>query len=373
VGIAKLVIGSSEKNADMLYAAGIFVPDPFVAVMIGNKWYGLLNKLEVDRARKTSKFDEVLIDTPYREAAKNKNRKGLGAIAGEFLKSKAVSRVEISRDLGISTVKELEWYGIEYEFEDGGIFPERQIKKEIEIEYLAEAERLTMQSMIIVEDYLGNLNIDKSGFLTDDRGLFVKAEDARRAIETFLIGNGAMPAHTIVACGEQGSDPHNIGRGRLKANEPIIVDIFPRVLKTGYWGDMTRTFVKGKASAEVRKLHQTVKEGQEIGLNMVAAGVNGQDIHKAINDHFNKQGYQTKEVNGKQTGFFHSTGHGVGLDIHEAPGVGGDHVLQAGEVITIEPGLYYPGLGGVRLEDMVTVRDGGCDNLTNYKKELEID
>ena len=136
---------------------------------------------------------------------------------------------------------------------------------------------------------------------------------------------------------------------------------------------MTRTYVKGKASPEIRKLYQTVREGQDIGMSMVASGMDGMQIHKAITTHFDQQGYPTKMVRGKQTGFFHGTGHGVGLEIHEAPRISTrSDILQAGQVVTVEPGLYYPGLGGVRIEDMVVVRDGGCDNLTRHKRQLEV-
>ncbi|MDQ7011691.1 MAG: M24 family metallopeptidase, partial [Mariprofundaceae bacterium] len=154
---------------------------------------------------------------------------------------------------------------------------------------------------------------------------------------------------------------------------PIIIDIFPRMLDSGYWGDMTRTYVKGKADAEIKKLYRAVREGQDIGLGMAADGVNGADIHRAISEYFAAQGFPTRTYRGRQTGFFHGTGHGVGLDIHEAPRVSThDAQLQAGHVITIEPGLYYPSIGGVRLEDMVVVRQGGCENLTRHPRRLEI-
>lgn len=196
----------------------------------------------------------------------------------------------------------------------------------------------------------------------------------RRVIETFLIARGAMPAHTIVACGREGADPHNVGRGLIRAGQPIIVDIFPRLLSTGYWGDMTRTYVKGKAPAGIKRLYDTVRAGQDIGLAMVAAGVDSQSIHRSISEYFDRQGYPTKTVRGRQAGFFHGTGHGVGLEIHEAPRLStAGEILQAGQVVTIEPGLYYPGLGGVRIEDMVVVKDGGCDNLTKYRRRLEIE
>ena len=193
------------------------------------------------------------------------------------------------------------------------------------------------------------------------------------AIESFLITHGAIPSHTIVACGREATDPHQIGQGYLRAHQPIIIDIFPRLLASGYWGDMTRTYVKGKASRDVRKLYLTVRQGQDIGLSMVCDGAHGESIHQSIVRHFEACGFRTEIQRGRQAGFFHGTGHGVGLDVHESPRISTrDDVLHTGNVVTVEPGLYYPGLGGVRLEDMVVVRNDGCENLTRHPRRMEI-
>ena len=136
---------------------------------------------------------------------------------------------------------------------------------------------------------------------------------------------------------------------------------------------MTRTYLKGRAPERIKKLYNTVKEGQKIGLGMVSDGVAGETIHKAITTHFDNQGFKTGLIRGRQSGFFHGTGHGVGLEIHEAPRVSvGGGCLQTGHVVTIEPGLYYPGMGGVRLEDMVVVQPNGHINLTKHPCRLEI-
>jgi len=195
----------------------------------------------------------------------------------------------------------------------------------------------------------------------------------RAVIETFLISRGAVPSHTIVACGKEAADPHQIGAGYLKAHQPIIVDIFPRLVSSGYWGDMTRTFVKGKASSELRKMYRTVREGQDIGLSMICDGASGLKIHQAIQNHFAGRGFFTGTRRGRQVGFFHGTGHGVGLEVHEMPRISvRDDILRSGHVVTVEPGLYYPDIGGVRLEDLVVVRNEGGDNLTRFRRKLEI-
>ena len=373
---ARLIIADSERNADMLYASGIFAPDAFIAVELKGEWHGLFSPLEVDRARKHSKFAQAHLDRPFREEAEKRGwPPGSAATAAAFLTKHKVKKVKVPEWFPLAIAEQLRGWGFKVKAAEGAFFPERAVKSEYEINCLAQAERLTRRAMQQAENYLAAASVGNDGILREaGSGKKVKSADVRRVIETFLIGQGAKPSHTIVACGKEGSDPHNEGRGFIRAGQPIIVDIFPRVLATGYWGDMTRTYVKGKAPKEIKRLYNTVKRGQDIGLSMVAAGVDGQTIHRAITDYFDSQGYPTKMVRGKQTGFFHGTGHGVGLEIHEAPRIStAGEILQAGNVITIEPGLYYPGLGGVRIEDMVVVKSGGYDNLTKHKRQLEIE
>jgi len=370
----RLMIADSENNADMLYATGMFVPDAFIAIEMDGHWHGLFSPLEVGRAQKESNLHQSHLDTPWRQAAESAGYKGLAGIAAAFLKHHAIKQVQVPADFPLAYAEQLRSWGVEVRAAEGGFFPGRAVKSEFELRSLAKSEALTRRSMQQGEAYLAACGVGDDGILRDpETGKKVKSADVRRVIEVFLIANGAMPAHTIVACGKEGADPHNIGHGFIRAQQTIIIDIFPRVLSTGYWGDMTRTYVKGKASPEIKRLYQTVLEGQDIGLSMVAAGMDGAVIHQKITDHFDAQGYPTKMIRGKQTGFFHGTGHGVGLQIHEAPRISvRSDILQANQVVTVEPGLYYPGLGGIRLEDMVIVRDGGCDNLTKYKRKLEI-
>jgi len=371
---ARLMIANSEHDADMLYASGMFVPDAFIAIEIAGRWHGLLSPLEVDRARKQSRLDEVHLDSDWRAQAASLSRSGLAAVAAAFLQARDISALQVPAHFPLVYAEQLRAWDFTVTPVDGAFFPARAIKNDYEIRCLAQAEQLTRKAMQQAEHYLAACSVGNDRVLRDpESGKKVKSADVRRVIETFLIGKGAMPAHTIVACGREGADPHNIGSGFIRAHQTIIIDIFPRVLATGYWGDMTRTFVKGKASPEIRTLYRTVREGQDIGLSMVAAGINGADIHQSISKHFDQQGFSTKVIRGKQTGFFHGTGHGVGLEIHEAPRISTtEDILQAGQVVTVEPGLYYPGLGGVRIEDMVVVRNGGCDNLTRHKRQMII-
>jgi Xaa-Pro aminopeptidase len=200
------------------------------------------------------------------------------------------------------------------------------------------------------------------------------SEKIKQVIHVALMERDCVGQHTIVASGIQGCDPHNEGSGPLQANTSIIMDIFPRSSETRYFADQTRTVVKGKASDELRRLYDTVKEAQQAAVDEVRDGVNGNHIHQRICERFEAAGYATGPRDGRMQGFFHGTGHGVGLDIHEPPRLGKTQaILRAGQVVTIEPGLYYPDIGAVRIEDMVLVTETGCRNLTKFPKFLEIE
>ena len=187
----------------------------------------------------------------------------------------------------------------------------------------------------------------------------------------FISRAGGLPANTIVAGGDQACDPHERGSGPLKADSLIILDVFPRDAKSGYYGDLTRTVLRGRASEDQRRLWETVREGQALALKKMKPGVDGLSVHNEIKQLFTERGYPTEVRNGRHVGFFHGTGHGLGLEIHEVPRFQ-KTVFKQGQVLTVEPGLYYPGIGGVRLEDVVVLTRTGIRMLSKIEKRLEI-
>ena len=200
------------------------------------------------------------------------------------------------------------------------------------------------------------------------------SERLRAVINTAIIQAGGIASHTIVACADQACDPHEEGHGPIKANTPIILDVFPRSQKTGYFGDITRTVVKGRASEAARKMYHALIRAQELAFKHISDGVQARSVHKIVADFLEGEGFKTGKNRGRMQGFFHGTGHGVGLEIHEAPSIGrtSDDLLRRGQVVTVEPGLYYPGIGGVRLEDMAVVTRNSPKNLTKFEKIFEL-
>ena len=177
-----------------------------------------------------------------------------------------------------------------------------------------------------------------------------------------------------MAGGRQACDPHEPGHGPLRANEPIILDVFPRSQKTGYFGDITRTVVRGRASDAARRVYDTVLRAQQIAFARLRPSIKAVEVHDAVRTFFDSEGYKTVTKRGRMHGFFHGTGHGLGMEIHEAPRISlaSHDVLAAGQVVTVEPGLYYPGVGGVRLEDVAVLTPQGARNLTKFEKVLEV-
>ncbi len=369
---ARLMVGDSERDANMLYATRLFVPDPFIWLEVRGRTYAVMSDLEIDRARKQAQVDRVLSLASYQGQLKRDGVKQprFSDIIQLVLQDHRVRSVEVPSSFPIGLAKQLR--GIRLSVKPDPFFPEREIKAPMEVAKLANAMRLAEAGMQSAVDAIRRSRIGRGGFLYR-RGDKLTAEDIQGIINATIAGMGGIASHTIVACGNQGCDPHEGGHGPLRAHTTIILDIFPRDTLTGYCGDITRTVVRGRASEAVKKLYAVVGMAQQLAFRKLRAGVNGQDIHGGIQKLFVAEGYQTGLVRGRMQGFFHGTGHGLGLDVHERPRVSAvSEVLRAGHVVTVEPGLYYWGVGGVRLEDVAVVRENGARNLARFPKTLEL-
>ncbi len=367
-----LIYADSEKSADMLYAAGIFVPDPFIYFTHKGKSHMVVGDLEIDRARATAAVDVVLplsdIQGKLRGKKKDAGLPGAADVIAWIFKQRKLREVHVPPDFPLRLAEELNERDIWLVTEDR-LFPAREYKKESEIKAIEAALRMTEAGLKAGVDIIRGAQIARGKLLY--KGEPLTSERVRAEIDATIVRLGGLPAHTIVAGGNQACDPHERGTGLLKPHETIILDVFPRNQKSGYYGDMTRTVVRGKAPDKVKKMYATVMEGQKIALHKMRPGADGRKIHEEIKDYFSREGFPTGIKNGKQCGFFHGTGHGLGLDIHESPRFGAT-VFRPGQVITVEPGLYYRGTGGVRIEDVALVTESGNRVLSKFPKQLEI-
>jgi Xaa-Pro aminopeptidase len=369
-----LIVADSERDANMLYATGLFVPDPFIYLRAGGRPIIVLSDLEIDRARKQAPHCRAVSLSAYQQKLRRDGVKSprFAHVIREILRENKIRRPIVPDNFPLGLAKDLKKLGVKLKPRTS-FFPKREIKSADEIRKISAA--LTMAEVGMAEgmEVLRRSKIARNRNLIY-HGLPLTSEKLRAVIDCAILQACGLAANTIVAGGKQACDPHERGHGRLRANEPIIIDIFPRSQKTGYFGDITRTVVRGRAGEAVKKLYDTVLRGQKIGFEKIRAKTPTAEVHKAVQKFFVQQGYKTGRRNGRMEGFFHGTGHGLGLEIHEAPRMGASstEILRAGHVVTVEPGLYYPEIGGVRLEDVALVTASGAKNLTRFEKVLEI-
>jgi len=370
--LARLIVAPSDTDADMLYATRIFIGDPFIFLQQKGKRTLVLSDLEIDRAKKNAKADEFVMFNQLEREVQGKGKKAppYEKVLAHFLTKRGVKRALVPANFPLGFANEIKRNGIALETSNGLFWPAREKKTAEEIRLLERALRITETGMKRGMEIL-KASKPGTGKKLKWSGKTLTSEILRAEIDSAILRAGGVPTNTIVAGGDQACDPHERGFGPLRADSLIILDIFPRDGKTGYWGDMTRTVVRGRASEQQRKLWEAVKAGQALALKRIKAGVDGMSIHQAITELFERRGFPTEVRNGRRVGFFHGTGHGLGLEIHEYPRLQ-KVVLKAGQCLTVEPGLYYPGIGGARIEDVVIVEKTGCRILSRFPKQLEI-
>ncbi|HEY8931980.1 MAG TPA: Xaa-Pro peptidase family protein [Rariglobus sp.] len=366
-----LLYADTARSADMLYFGRFSVPDPFIAFGVRGKKIAVLNALEFGRAQKSSGFDTVLPLEPWLEKARVKNpRAGVAEVIGLLAKHYKLRAFAVSSEFPLGLADKLRALGLKLT-PVPALFPEREIKTAKEAAALREGNRCSALGIAAAEHLLRKSKIKAGKLVLDGRPL--TSERLKTAIEIACLEAGALSIDTIAAGGDQACDPHERGHGPLRAHELIVVDVFPRVTATGYHGDMTRTFLKGRASENQHHLVAAVRTAQLAALDAVRAGVNGRHVHQQCLNVFERHGFETKRTPKGSVGFFHGTGHGLGLDVHETPRMSSvDYILKKGSVVTVEPGLYYPGLGGCRIEDVVQVTDGKPKMLSSFHYDWEI-
>jgi Xaa-Pro aminopeptidase len=371
-GVDGYLIEADGDEADQRYLSGFTAPDPFVTLYTGRTRL-LVSALEYGRAKRTARADAVERHADYDHRA---NVEQYGPTEGKhrtiaaFLDAHGVESVAAPAGFPLGTADGIRERGVDVEVDTEGVVESiRARKTDEEIEHVRSAQRANEAAMARAEELFEAATI-VDGTAHHD-GEVLTAERVKRAIEIELLEHDCALDGTIVACGSDAADPHDRGSGPIEADESIIVDIFPRSKETGYHGDLTRTFCVGEPSETIAAWHELTLEAQEAALEAIEAGVSGSEVHDAVCDVYEDAGLPTLRADETaETGFIHTTGHGVGLEVHEPPRLSEQEVeLEAGNVVTVEPGLYDPAVGGVRIEDLVVVTEDGHENLTTYPKE----
>ncbi len=360
-------------NADIYYATHFLASDDFVYLQTekGGEII-IISDMEKGRAEIESRISNIktLQDLKYREKVKEKKDTSIAyaACVSELLQGEGVKKISVPYDFPTFYSNFLKGAGFSIVPLKSPFRKMRSIKRDEEIEAIKYAQKAGENAMKAAIAVIEGAE-EKDGVLYYEEQVLT-GEKVNSIIDHTLLDFGCEAEETIVSCGKDTANPHGTTSGPLTVNAPIILDIFPRSKKKRYFADMTRTVLHGEASEELKEMYKAVLAAQEKGLETVKPGVPASEVHSTVCDVLENKGYDTYR-SGSKAGFIHSTGHGVGLDIHELPSVGenGD-LLEAGNVITIEPGLYYPETGGIRLEDMVLVTENGCENLTELEKKF---
>ncbi|WP_049970515.1 M24 family metallopeptidase [Haladaptatus cibarius] len=376
LGVDGFLIDAASSDSDQLYLSGFDAPDSFTT-LYADGVHLLVSSLEYGRAKKESDAETVTRTAEYdfhEKVSEYGWKEAEMRVLAEFLADHGVESVAVPERFPVGVADGLRDVGVSVSPEETDVITEiRATKTDEEIEHVRVAQKANEASMQAAEDLLSAATVE-DGILYHD-GEVLTSERVKEEIEVTLLRHGAALDETIVACGVDAADPHDRGSGPLKADEAIIIDIFPRDKASKYHADMTRTFVKGDPSAEMRARYNLTHEAFDAALEAVEPGATGTEVHDAVCDVYENAGYETlRSDSNTETGFIHSTGHGIGLDVHELPKVspaGGE--LKPGHVITIEPGLYDPAVGGVRIEDLVVVTEDGYENLTDYPIEFVLD
>ena len=378
-----LFYGDGYRFPDVYHATGLLTPDPIIALEEVENLVVVASSLEEGRARKDSRATQV-INTNELGARELTSRGIVGpdfnaSLIKRLLDDRNIRRVAVAPYFPLAIGDKLREMGIGLVVAND-LRERRRAKRQDEIEAIEAAQRATEESWRQGVDAIRRATTRTDGTLELDGAVFT-AERLRAIVETALLERGYGSDGAICAPGPQAADPHQMGTGPLRAHEPIVMDIFPQHKVSRYWADMTRTVSKGDPPPEIRKMYAVVMKAQDTGIAALRPGVTGREVHELVEDVIWEAGYDTLRTGQQRDpndralrGFIHGTGHGVGLEIHEAPDVSRSGVkpLIVGDVVTIEPGIYDPAIGGVRLEDMLVITSTGARNFTRAPRELVI-
>jgi Xaa-Pro aminopeptidase len=369
VGASPIVlIPNGALDADFIYATGLSIESALYIRFAEGDDVLVTSPLEIDRAREQSRAARVVEDRETYQLAQ------WARAAAPYLRERGMTEVRVSPNLRAVDLEELLATGLDVVVDRGLFVAERRHKRPEEAAAIRAAQEAAESAVVEVVRELAKAEI-RDGVLWSNGGPLTSEWLYARA--QLHLGELGYSCPDMIIAGSPGSAvPHYRGEGPIRANEPVIIDIFPTSRSTHYSGDLTRTVVVGEAGEEVRRMHAAVLQALDAGVETITAGVEAQEPHHAVCQVLVDRGFATttpgfEGVDGAAK-LNHSTGHGVGLEVHEPPPL--RHTvtapLEEGDVVTVEPGLYKLGFGGVRIEDTGMVTEHGFENFTTLTRSL---
>lgn len=379
---AALIAGIPAENNTLYHQIRFKVGDPTALILLpeaGGKTHRqlIIRDIEMGRAKKHARVDAVNCPADFAPATglSGDRETATAQSIAEFLKRRGVSRIRADRTLGLSYTDELRRAGLDVVYDPELGVAERRAKDEQEVALLRQAQRDTESVIRMVCEMIARATPDRAGVLHHDHAP-LSSERLFGIIDIELLKLGYdNPHRSIIAGGKEGGDCHNRGSGPLYTDQPVIVDIFPKNKTTGYHGDCTRTVVNGAIPPVVAKMHAAVVAAKAAATKAVRAGVTGhavnQETLRVLGEHGYKYALPPADAPADFISIPHGTGHGLGLDVHEPPLLADKGPeLIVGDCVTVEPGLYGPHIGGIRIEDVVIVTRDGCINLGQLHEGL---
>jgi Xaa-Pro aminopeptidase len=371
-----LIIGDSERSMELRHEIPVAIGDPFVYAEAGGRRYVGTYSLELENVQQAAPDVELRSIEAYRPeelAAELDLYEIWPELCVRFARDIGLVRASVPESFPLVHADRLRAAGIALDVDQRFFDDRRRVKTGAELEGIRIAQRAAEAGMRAVADLLRRSEPADGGRVVDGEPLTCGL--LKSAATTAFGEEGCRGDDLIVAHGPQAASGHDRGSGRIENDDVIVCDFFPRHTESACFADMTRTFAVGEIDHEIADWHARCREALELAVSLVRPGVNGRDVHAAVDGFFADRGHPTNLTKPVGTvlrdGFFHATGHGVGLDVHEAPHLGRTgHELVAGDVVALEPGLYRHGWGGVRIEDLVLVTEDGCEVLTDFPYDL---
>ncbi|HIM28177.1 MAG TPA: aminopeptidase P family protein [Planctomycetes bacterium] len=378
---AILMAGIPASSYSLYHRIRFIVGDPTALIAVpgesGMETTLILRDIEMARARQHARVDRVHCPADFapKGGLSGDRETATAQSVAEFLARAGITTITSDRTLPFIYAHILAEQGIDVKCDLQLGVRERRAKDDQEVAWLAEAQATTEQLMRRTLEWIASADVDATGQLIVG-GELLTSERVQTQIDIWVLEAGCDHPGSIVAGGPQAADCHHHGSGPLRTGEPVIVDIFPRVKATRYNGDCTRTVVHGQISERVQRMHTAVQAAKKAAIDATREGVTGESVHDAtsaaMHEHGFPMGLPSEDDPDTHCAMTHGTGHGVGLEVHEPPLLDrGGPELVVGDCLTIEPGLYSRAIGGVRLEDMVIVRENGCDNLNCLPETLD--
>jgi Xaa-Pro aminopeptidase len=374
-----LIVADTQRSPELRHEVPLLIPDPFVYVEVAGVRRVAVVSFELTRIEELGLDIDAIAweDLGYDELAEQ----GLPSheVARELClracRAFELTSARVPESFPTGVADHLRSAGIELTVDPEHFRARRRVKNAAELAGIRRAQRGAEAAMSAARDALARAERRNGSLVLD--GEVLTCESLKRQVDDAFVRHGLSAEESVVSHGSQTAVGHDMGSGEIAADDVVLLDLFPVDKATGCYADMTRTFAVGEPPPEIREYQPLVKEALELAVAAIRPGVNGRDVHRLVCDFFNQHGFPTQlhKAEGEVIvdGFYHGTGHGVGLAVHEAPSLGriGDD-LVAGDVITIEPGLYRSGTGGVRLEDLVLVTEDGGEVLTDFPYDLEV-